>query len=383
MNCSCAVGTWWSIVKQPTESNDASAKGERVASPTSTVTLVPASSSARRVAASGSSSSATSRRTRCRSQRVVAPGPGPISSISSPRSRPAVTGSSTSDSMNSAHSGVLQRAWFSFTGPTLARAVGFRKGVRCQVVSIEGQPVPAAVVCTFPMPVGALFEWHAHSEHQIAWSPEGVLVVVIEGGGSYVLPPSRALWIPAGTVHETRASGVAVLRSLYLEPSRCAIDWKTPTPLAVTSLLGELIHHLDDRGLAAGERSRAEAMLFDLLLPLRIATIDVRSPTDPRARDVCDALLADPADPRTLMEWGRTVGASSRTLARAFLGDTGLSFGRWRTLVRLQASLPYLAERLPVSAVARRVGYRTTSAYVAAFRAHTGVTPGRYFQPPS
>ena len=62
------------------------------------------------------------------------------------------------------------------------------------------------------MPVGTRFEWHAHGEHQIAWSPEGVLVVVIEDGGSYVLPPSRALWIPAGTVHETRASGAAVLR---------------------------------------------------------------------------------------------------------------------------------------------------------------------------
>jgi AraC-like DNA-binding protein len=95
---------------------------------------------------------------------------------------------------------------------------------------------------------------------------------------------------------------------------------------------------------------------------------------------VADALLADPSDPRTLHEWGRAVGASSRTLARAFLGDTGLSFGRWRTLVRLQASLPQLADRTPVGVVARRVGYRTTSAYVAAFRAHTGVTPGRYFQ---
>jgi AraC-like DNA-binding protein len=147
--------------------------------------------------------------------------------------------------------------------------------------------------------------------------------------------------------------------------------------------LGELIHHLDDRSLAADERSHAEAVLFDLLLPLRIATIDVRPPADPRARDVADALLAAPDDPRTLAEWGHAVGASSRTLARAFLADTGLSFGRWRTLVRLQASLPYLAEQLPVSTVARLVGYRTTSAYVAAFRAQTGVTPGRYFQPPA
>jgi AraC-like DNA-binding protein len=247
---------------------------------------------------------------------------------------------------------------------------------------MDGQPAPAAIVGTFPMPVGTRFEWHAHEEHQLAWSPEGVLVVLTEGGGSYVLPPSRALWIPAGTLHETRASGVAVLRSVYFEPRRCPIDWTAPTPVAVSALLGELIHHLDDRALGGRERFRAEAVLFDLLLPLRVATIDVRSPTDPRARDVSDALLADPADTRTLHEWGRAVGASSRTLARAFLNDTGLSFGHWRTLVRLRASLRYLAEQLPVSAVAPLVGYRTTSAYVAAFRTHTGVTPGRYFQSP-
>ena len=230
------------------------------------------------------------------------------------------------------------------------------------------------------MPVGTRFEWHSHRDHQLAWSPEGVLVVLTEGGASYVLPPSRALWIPGGTVHETQASGAAVLRSVYVEPRRCPVDWVTPTPVAVSPLLGELIHHLDGRAGAAEERSRAEALLFDLLVPLRIATIDVRAPSDPRARDVADALAADPADTRTLHEWGHAVGASSRTLARAFVDDTGLSFGRWRTLVRLQASLPYLAEQMPVSAVAPLVGYRTTSAYVAAFRAHTGVTPGRYFQ---
>lgn len=246
-------------------------------------------------------------------------------------------------------------------------------------MSLNGQHAQAAIVCTFPMPAGTLFEWHAHADHQLAWSPEGVLVVLVDDGGSYVLPPSRALWIPAGTVHETRAAGVALLRSVYLEPRDCPIDWQAPTPVAVGSLLGELIHHLDDRALGRDERARAEAVLFDLLQPVRVARIDVRPPTDPRARDVSDALLADPADPRTLAEWGRAVGASSRTLARAFLGDTGLPFGRWRTLVRLQASLLHLAERTPVNVVAQLVGYRTTSAYVAAFRANTGVTPGRYF----
>ena len=246
-------------------------------------------------------------------------------------------------------------------------------------MSPDGQELAATIVASFPMAAGTRFEWHTHADHQLAWSPEGVLIVLTDGG-SYILPPSRALWIPARTSHETRASGVATLRSVYLRPNRSPIKWRDPTPVAVTPLLAELICHLDDERLAPARRRRAEAVLFDLLAPLQVATIDVRLPVDPRARDVAEGLLADPANRRTLQAWGRHVGASGRTLARAFRTETGLSFGRWRTLVRLQAALTQLAEGCPVSVVADRVGYETTSAFVSAFRAHTGVTPGRYFR---
>jgi AraC-like DNA-binding protein len=242
-------------------------------------------------------------------------------------------------------------------------------------MSLDGQ----AIVCTFPMPLGRRFEWHQHDEHQLAWSPEGVLVVRTEGG-SYVLPPARALWIPAGVSHETTASGVAVLRSVYIRPRGCSIDWDTPTAVGMSPLLRELIPHLEGDALTEEQRRRSEAVLFDLLVPLAVATIDVQLPEDDRARGVAEALLADPGDDRTLLEWGHDVGASSRTLARAFVSETGLSFGRWRTLARLQAALLQLAEGLPVGVVAERVGYRTPSAFVAAFRTHTGSTPGRYFQ---
>jgi AraC-like DNA-binding protein len=87
----------------------------------------------------------------------------------------------------------------------------------------------------------------------------------------------------------------------------------------------------------------------------------------------------NPADQRTLAEWGRTVGASERTLARAFVTGTGLPFGRWRTLLRIQSALPLLAAGDPVSRVAPRVGYETASAFVAAFRRETGLTPSAYF----
>jgi AraC-like DNA-binding protein len=133
--------------------------------------------------------------------------------------------------------------------------------------------------------------------------------------------------------------------------------------------------------LSASRRSHAEAVLVDLVEPVEMTTIEVRMPADDRALSVASALRADPADDRTLAEWGRQVGASERTLAREFLAGTGMTFGRWRTLLRLQASLPGLAAGLPVSAVARRAGYESDSAFVAAFRRETGMTPGAYFRP--
>src|SRR3954470_21448757 len=125
------------------------------------------------------------------------------------------------------------------------------------------------------MPAGTRFEWHHHQEHQLAWSPEGVLVVHTRVG-SYVLPPTRALWIPAGTSHETRASGAAVLRSVYVRTRGCPLAWDRPTPVGMSPLLRELIPHLEDDSLPTEQRHRAEAVLFDLLAPLGVATIDIR-----------------------------------------------------------------------------------------------------------
>lgn len=63
-----------------------------------------------------------------------------------------------------------------------------------------------------------------------------------------------------------------------------------------------------------------------------------------------------------------------------FLADAGIPFARWRASVRLQTAIPLLAAGESVAAVAGYVGYETPSAFIAAFRRHTGVTPGAYFR---
>jgi AraC-like DNA-binding protein len=233
-------------------------------------------------------------------------------------------------------------------------------------------------IATAQIPGGVAFDWHTHPVHQFAWARTGVLTLTT-ADGTWVLPPSRALWIPAGVPHVLGSSGVATTRSLYFRPRRCPVEWTTPTVVRVSDLLAHLIDHLADPDLSGEVRHRAEAVLIDLLEPLDVTTITVPTPSDDRARRVAERLRADPADARGLDAWGRTVGASGRTLSRIFLAQTGMSFGHWRAQLRLEAALPLLADGLPVTVVAHRVGYTSASAFVAAFRRAVGVPPGRYF----
>lgn len=242
-------------------------------------------------------------------------------------------------------------------------------------MSPDGQP--PIVIGSFPMDAGWWFGEHVHRHHQLLWTPSGVVAVVI-GDDHWVLPPTRALWIPARVAHRTGATRPAVMRSLHLDPERCPVSWTVPTAVPVGRLLAELIVHLERPDLAPTAREHAEHVVLDLLEPLPTTAVSVRMPVDDRALRVAEALCADPADPRGLDALAHLAGTSPRTLSRLFVAQTGLSLERWRTRMRMQAALPLLSEGRPVRRVARHVGYATPSAFVAAFRRTVGMSPGRY-----
>jgi hypothetical protein len=160
-----------------------------------------------------------------------------------------------------------------------------------------GDPDPAAavIVVTFPMPAGLVFDWHTHADHQLAWAASGVLTVRTTVA-AWVLPPTRALWIPAGLRHETLSAGTATMRALYVRPDRCPISWPDCTPVAASPLLAELIGYLENPGLRPDRRAHAESVLVDLLQPVTMTAVEVRMPAEEPARQVAQALTDDPAD---------------------------------------------------------------------------------------
>ncbi|WP_371135039.1 helix-turn-helix domain-containing protein [Thalassospira sp.] len=79
-------------------------------------------------------------------------------------------------------------------------------------------------------------------------------------------------------------------------------------------------------------------------------------------------------------DWSKHCGASSRTLARLFLRETGMPFRDWRQKLRLLHALEKLANNRPVTEIALDLGYDNTSAFIAMFRKAMGTTPGSYFR---
>lgn len=223
---------------------------------------------------------------------------------------------------------------------------------------------------------GTSFDWHTHAAHQLNWAEDGVLTIAT-ALGTWVLPPSRALWIPADTPHTTGSTRSTTMRSLLIHADLVA--WQTPTVVKVGPLLGPLLSYLASP-LAPDPRARAEAILQDLLEPVPTTPIQLPAPQDDRTSRIATGLRSNPADPRTLADWGRTVGASPRTLARLFGSETGMGFNEWRTRLRLTHALGLLASGSSVTATAHHVGYSTPSSFVAAFRRVTGTSPARYFR---
>jgi len=229
------------------------------------------------------------------------------------------------------------------------------------------------------LPAGARYPLHRHSWGQLVYASDGALLVETREGG-WLAPPQRAVWTPPQVDHAVQASTRAAFRSLYIARAAAADLPKRVTVLEVEPLLRELIRAVEalptdyDEGGAAG---RLVAVLLDRLRAAAAApaALHLPVPKDRRLAGIAAALIADPSDDRPLEAFAAQAGASARTLARLFLRETGLSFGRWRTRRRLLAAVERLSDGAAVTTVAYDLGYESPSAFVAMVKRETGRTP--------
>ncbi len=200
--------------------------------------------------------------------------------------------------------------------------------------------------------------------------------------GDWVVPPSRAVWVPAGVEHAIEMTGNVMVQTLYLASGISGVLPKSCCAVNVSPLLRELILHTASLGMLDRNlpiNSRLIAFLVDQLSVLPTIPLQLPLPSDERAKRAVAWLRAHPDDPGLIKQVAKRVSLSPRTLERLFQKETGMTFGRWRQQLRLQSALRLLAGGRPVTAVALDVGYESPSAFIAMFKRTLGTTPHRYF----
>ncbi|WP_029136756.1 AraC family transcriptional regulator [Nakamurella lactea] len=221
-------------------------------------------------------------------------------------------------------------------------------------------------------------DWHDHDVHQLIHPSQGVLQVSTPMG-AWIVPPHRAVWVPAGVAHSHQAHGPTQMRNLIFDATVNPLRLDRPTVLAVSPLLREVIISLTtEPQVGADSRANLERVALDQLRRVEELPACLPTPNDPRLARIADLLHGEPSDQRSLADLGRAVGASERTLSRLFRQQTSMTFPQWRSQLRLQHSLILLSTGASVTSVGTACGYHSSSSFIETFRRAFGVTPGRY-----
>jgi AraC-like DNA-binding protein/mannose-6-phosphate isomerase-like protein (cupin superfamily) len=227
---------------------------------------------------------------------------------------------------------------------------------------------------------------HMHREAQLVYAAKGTMQVTTPGG-RWLVPPDRAVWVPARLEHSIDVLAELQMRTLYFDMAWLKREQRSRSldaefVVRVSRLLHESILALFD---GRDESDRTGLLIRLIMLELHQAedpATFIPLPHEPRCRRAADIVLADPAEMHDIADLAREVGTSARTLSRLFSAETQLSFKSWCQRARIAVAIERLSMQpnVPVKQLAADLGYASFPAFSHAFRQVTGKTPTEFAQ---
>ncbi|QPF83399.1 helix-turn-helix transcriptional regulator [Bradyrhizobium genosp. L] len=231
---------------------------------------------------------------------------------------------------------------------------------------------------------GVRLDPHMHREAQLVYATRGTMQVTTPKG-RWLVPPDRAVWVPALFGHAIDVLADIEMRTLYFEQAWLAREERSDSlanefVVRVSPLLHQAILALFDK---SSSDERIELLIRLVMLELHRAedpATFIPLPQEPRCRRAADIVLADPTRDYEIETLARTVGTSARTLSRLFSVETQLSFKSWCQRARIAAAIERLSTDVNVSVkqIASDLGYASVPAFSHAFRQVTGKTPTEF-----
>src|SRR5215510_14525399 len=165
-------------------------------------------------------------------------------------------------------------------------------------LTAEQEPFLTVRALSSTYSTGSVLHPHTHASHQLLFASSGAMTVTGDRT-SWMIPPGRAVLIPAGSPHAIRMWGDVAMRSLYFPVTAPApaFDIDACRVISVGPLLRELILRVAELGaLDSREPSdaRVMAVLMDELGAARIEPLLLPLPVDERAFRAANHVLANP-----------------------------------------------------------------------------------------
>ncbi len=229
-------------------------------------------------------------------------------------------------------------------------------------------------------PAGYAGFMHTHIRAQFLYAASGSMRLTMDLG-CWIIPPKRAVWLPAGYRHQTGSIGQLEMRTLYIASVDSVSPPKTPRMLSVSPLLHELVLRVVEMPIEYDEYGQEGQIVKALLGEIDwtpIHPVSLPSLRDERLRHMEQSLLKKPGDPATLEQWAAKLDMSPRTLMRLVRKETELTFQGWRDQIRTFVAIPMLTEGRPLLEIAGVLGYDTAWAFTAMFKRVTGKVPSQY-----
>ncbi|XBT55550.1 helix-turn-helix transcriptional regulator [Aeromonas veronii] len=223
---------------------------------------------------------------------------------------------------------------------------------------------------------------HSHPWGQLSMISLGVMEIVLDEQ-RLVAPADYLIWVPANLEHASYNQQALAYTSIYVNQPLAARLPTEPRLLEMTPLIRALLADFCERKLGHMENDwdrRQAELLIEKLAHTRCQESFLPMSQDKLLAPMLAALRSDPADGRTLAQWAEQLHSTERTLARRCVRELGMNFGQWRGRLRLLKALAWLKGELPIQEIGWRLGYGSTSAFIAMFNRELGCSPQRYRQ---
>jgi AraC-like DNA-binding protein len=224
--------------------------------------------------------------------------------------------------------------------------------------------------------------WHRHDLHEVVYAFEGVAEVETERF-RYLLPPQRAMWIPAGLEHCTTLNRVRSVAVLF-DPKMIRGTGTHARVVGVAPVLREMMIHATRWPISRPHSDPAADAFFEALAGVTREAIEEEAPlclpnsADPVVQAIMAATQADLAG-ITSERVCAAVGISQRTLRRRFRTATRMPWQEYLLASRMLRAMSLLTERRrSVLEVSIEVGFESASAFSRSFARFAGETPSAY-----